>query len=309
MTPQDLIDRYVHAVAERLPQRQRADVSAELRALLREELEAQPRADLEAAKALLLRFGAPDEAAARYAPPALVVEARDTRLYWRINGVIALIVGVLAFVGALTAPGTGADEAARTLYTTLLERLLTAVGSVTLVFWMIGWLRRRNPEAHGWKPAHLPPVRDPDQVHRVGWTFALLYFALGALVLAFPSTFLAFFWGGDMPEPARAALTYDPEFFAGRGRALFAFIIASLALLAWVIVVGRWTRHARIAQVVINVGFAGVMIWALRAGPIFVAEPADETMKAALAIFAIVCLIDAGLRARRVWGGGGAPLA
>jgi len=111
MTPHDLINRYVHDVTRRLPERLREDVSAELRALLSEELAGQPNPDLEAAKALLLRFGAPDDVAARYAPPALVVEARDTRLFWLINAWLAALFGVTAFVGALAAPGI-ADNAA-----------------------------------------------------------------------------------------------------------------------------------------------------------------------------------------------------
>ncbi len=305
MTPQDMIDRYVYAVAQRLPLRQRADVSAELRDLLTEEFGGQPNADLDAAKALLLRFGAPDEVAARYAPPALVVEARDTRMFWQVNGVVALIVGSVAFVGSIADPNVAADlRGEGVAYADLIGRLFQIVGIVTMVFWMMGALRRRNPARPSWTPAALPPVRDPDHVHRIGWTFALLYFTAGALVLAFPTTLLAPFWGGEMPEAARAALTYDPDFLATRGRALFVFIAASLALLAWVIVSGRWSRNARIAQVVINAGFAGVMIWALRGGPIFVTEAADQTMKAALAIFAIVCLVDAGFRARTLWGGG-----
>lgn len=299
MTPQDLIERYVHAVTRRLPMRQRADVAAELRALLAEELGA---GDLAAAQALLLRFGAPDEVAARYAPPALVIEQRDTRLFWQINGVIALILGCVAFVGALASPELAGDPAAaRALHLEVIERLLVVVGSMTLIFWAIGWLRRRNPSQTGWKPAALPPVRDPDHVNRYGTLAALIYFIAGTIVLVFPAETLALFWGGQMPAPARAALAYDPEFRAARGPVMLVFIIASILWLGWAAWLGRYTRTLRMAQIVTNVASAGVMIWIVRAGPIFVAEAADQIVKLALAIFAIVCLIDAGVQARRLW--------
>lgn len=305
MTPQDLLDRYVYAVSRQLPARQRADVGAELRALLDEELGAQPAPDLDAAKALLVRFGAPDEVAARYAPPALVVEARDTRMFWQVNGIIALVIGAVAFVGALTSPELVNDpRASGVFYTMLLERLLVIIGVTTLIFWAIGAMRRRNTVAQTWKPASLPPVRDPDHVNRVGTWASVAYFIVGTLTLVFPTQILSVFWGGQMPEPARAALAYDPQFYTERGPAMLVFLIAGIAVLALAALHGRYTRNLRIAQIVVNVASAGVMIWLLQAGPIFIAEPADQMVKLGLAIFAIVCLIDAAVQSRRIWGQG-----
>lgn len=310
MTPQELLDRYVYDVTRRLPMRQRADVGAELRMLLDEELGAQPNGDLEAAKALLIRFGAPNEVAARYAPPALVVEQRDTGLFWQINGIVTLVLGAVAFVGAFASPEIASDpEASRLFYLEILERILVVIGSMTLVFWAIGAWRRRYPSTQTWKPNALPPVRDPDHVHRVGNFAAIIYFILGTIVLVFPTQTLGLIWGGEMPEPARAALTYDLEFRATRGPVMLVFIIAGIVILALAAWRERYSRPLRIAQIVSNVASAGVMVWLLRAGPIFISEPADQMVKLILAICAIVCLVDAGIQARRIWGAGASAAA
>lgn len=68
METQDVLDLYVREVAEQLPPRQRADVSLELRELLREDLEAsvlQRDRPLDAAQTLefLHRFDHPREVA------------------------------------------------------------------------------------------------------------------------------------------------------------------------------------------------------------------------------------------------------
>lgn len=64
MTPQDVIDSYVKAVAAQLPFRQRGDVAQELRGQLMEELSAGTAHDEQTALALVRRFGRPAEVAA-----------------------------------------------------------------------------------------------------------------------------------------------------------------------------------------------------------------------------------------------------
>jgi hypothetical protein len=203
MTPHDLIDRYAYDVSRRLPQRMRADVNGELRALLHEELASQPDADLDAAKALLVKFGAPDEVAARYAPPALVVEARDTHLFWRVNAWIAGLVGVFAFVAGVAGPAPLSAAASGAF----IERTLQGVGFVTLIFWLVGYARRRSTSKRPWNPAQLPRVRDRDHINRVGNALAIAYFTVGAIILSAPATFLNLLFGGKFPPAAQAALT------------------------------------------------------------------------------------------------------
>lgn len=306
MSPQDLLDRYAHAVASRLPARQRADVTAELRALLTEELNAQPNPDLEAAKALLLRFGAPDEVAARYAPPALVVEARDTHLYWRVIFTISAVLIALAAASAAAPSETDSLEASRALSGELALRLLETVGLATLIFWMMGASRRAAGRVR-WRPERLPPVRDPDHIARLPMSFAAAYFVLGTAVLIAPQHALGLCFGGELPVAARPSFTYDADFRATTGPLLLVSLIASIAVLVWAIAEGRWRRLTRLLSFAIGVATALLMLWAIRAGPIFVGRESDQLTKAIVAIIAVVSIVELFVQGRRLFAGGPPP--
>jgi hypothetical protein len=305
MSPQTLIDRYAHDVANRLPPRLRADVTAELQALLREEFAAQPNADLDAAKALLVKFGAPDDVAARYAPPTLVVEARDTRLFWAVTAWTIGLMAAFGLVLGFVTPDQVSDDA---IATELGERALQALGVITLVFWAIGAWRRNHPMER-WNPAHLPPVRDPDHIHRAGQIAAILYFCLGTATLVAPTMFLGFFFGGHLPAAARAAFVYDPGFLALRGPVLLACMIAGIAVLTWATIEGRWRRATQLVALVTGAATVAAMLWVLRVGPIFTANESDQVTKGIMVIIAIVSVIDIGFKTRRYLANPTAPLS
>ena len=168
-----LVDSYVADVVRHLPRAQRADVAAELRSLIDDELAERGR---DSAKDLLVGFGRPAEVAARYGPPLTIIDPADSRRFIRLS-VIGLAVIWLG--GALDAD--------------------------TLRIWWEAVRRRRARLArragdrlrHGgvgtaavaaataaWKPPRRAP-RDPDRINRVGWSAALVFFVAGTLTLVF----------------------------------------------------------------------------------------------------------------------------
>jgi hypothetical protein len=90
---------------------------------------------------------------------------------------------------------------------------------------------------------------------------------------------------------------------------MFITLAASIALLAWATIEGRWRRETRIAEVVINAILGGVLIWLLRAGPVFTADATDDIMKLGMSVAAIGCLIVAGLGAHTLWPPGPAKVS
>src|SRR5205085_11776745 len=91
----------------------RADVAAELRSLLRDELQGGDEA---AALAIVRRFGRPADVAARYQTPTAVIDPSDTRTF-----VLA------AVIGALLIPSTN-------------PRLPLSIDPNTASLWFLAWL-------------------------------------------------------------------------------------------------------------------------------------------------------------------------
>jgi hypothetical protein len=99
MNAQEWIDRYVNAVGEALPLRERGDVEAEIRSLLQDELEARGVAlddpDEQTVLSVLEQFGRPEDLAARYAPPRVLIGPTLFPIFRLVTTIVLLVlVGV-----------------------------------------------------------------------------------------------------------------------------------------------------------------------------------------------------------------------
>src|SRR5688572_22470946 len=146
MDAHEVIDSYVRYVAQCLPLRKSDDVAFELRVLLADELAAKAESagrapDRAMAMELLQGFGRPAEAAGRYHPRSPIIDPADNH-----NFVIWAVVG--AIVVSVLKPTDGAAY-------------LRWLGVLVVVFALMGWNRRRNPDVLRWKPN-----RGPDAMPR-----------------------------------------------------------------------------------------------------------------------------------------------
>lgn len=200
----DLVDRYVHQVGRYLSPKQRADIEAELRSQIRDQLEDRyggvPSDDEVAA--VLRELGDPRVLAARYAEdrylvgPAFYPTMITVLQYgWAI---LPPVVFFLSIFGALTA--TAPVDVPRALLDAALSAVQAGVflsAAVVLVFAMIERAvhAQRLPPAP-FDPVALPRVDDPATVSRfevafgialgIVFTFVLSYFlAVGGLTLQF----------------------------------------------------------------------------------------------------------------------------
>lgn len=159
----DLIERYLGAIARQLPDRQKADVTAELRDVLLSQVEEaeerlgrpQTREELEA---LLIRFGHPLTVSGRYRQVQHLIGPEIFPFWWAaIKATLSVILGIWVVMAILVviagkpfAPGRDGSEAS------LFSLLVFAFGMITLVcalierFGKTSFLKR-------WKPSQLPP--------------------------------------------------------------------------------------------------------------------------------------------------------
>ncbi len=188
MTANEVIESYVRDVAACLPRGKRNDVAFELRALLGDELAAKARIegrspDRAMVMGLLTGFGRPAEVAARYHQRPALIEPADTHhfLIWTLAGAVSISV-----LSALS-PEEGRDNG---------DLFLKWVGSLVIVFALLGWWRRRKPGTLGWKPG-----RGPDSMSRPAALLALVATAIFPVFMyAAPEVFVRIMFLGAIPS-------------------------------------------------------------------------------------------------------------
>jgi hypothetical protein len=166
----DLLERYLQAVEEYLPTKGRADVLAELRANLldqmdeREETLGRPLTTDEVAE-ILRNHGHPSIVAARYQPRRSLIGPEIFPYYWfTLRKTLPLVLGVFILsraVGMIYGPSHPDNIVGATL-TSLFAVLFYTAGWMTLVFAAIGFIAERYPQKvdfySKWDPRKLAPV-------------------------------------------------------------------------------------------------------------------------------------------------------
>lgn len=159
----DLLERYLGAIARQLPERQKADVTAELRDLLMSQVEeaeaelgrAQTREDVEA---LLVRFGHPLTVAGRYRKVQHLIGPEVFPFWWagvKLAGLI--VVGFYAVLIAVEILGGRAEIGVEDrAVPSLTAALVFAFGAVTLACALIERFGK-TALLTNWKPGDLPP--------------------------------------------------------------------------------------------------------------------------------------------------------
>lgn len=284
MLAEEVFERYVREVAGQLPVRMRADVSLEIASLLREDLRARAAAsgnaaDEKLARAVAADFGHPHEVADRYHPRWAIIDPSDTR-----NFVLSVIIGgailfALSVPAALLSPGRSRGPEAP---------LLAWTGLVVAFFALRSWSRRRRPTERRWSPSR----NDRDRVSAPG-LFAIVA-AIGICIALFAQpqrTFASITGNGHLGDWLR----YDPGFRARRLPWLLAVWAAQAVMLGVVALGGRWSSPLRQLEIGLSIALVALLAW-FRTGPVMAEPAADQTTRAFLAMFALLVLIDVGVK-------------
>ncbi len=284
MNPNDVIDAYVTDVVRRLPASEGNEIGLELRGLLAEMLadraDSEGRAADDAMVLALLRgFGTPAEVAARYRPPGPTLLAPEQTRGFALLALIGLLLqwaltlphvfdGSLSLAGWWLGPGLGA---------------FWWPGFMIMFTLLAAWLRQ-----HGWfKPRWRPRSVDPERVNRGALAFGLVWFAIGAgVVTALP--WLVPHLPGALPR----VLALDPDFLRVRAWPVLPLWAGSFALLAMVLVQGRWSPLARKLEIVSSAAFVVLLLWWITAGRMFLSTPTDQAARGVLALIVVFTVVN-----------------
>jgi hypothetical protein len=312
----DLIERYIADVAHRLPKRMRNDVAAELRSSLGEAFDAsvndfnrdngrmatdEDRETL--AVDLVKKFGSPASLASSYRPgPQWLIGPELYPAFLKTLKIVSLvIIGLVGLSLGLDAIDEGPSSFLKSMaqLTTggLLSNLVSAMGWVVLVFWIIqltSWRKHGAASAGGgsmdvfgapaysgtdagsWDPRDLPKADDPDRISRTQVTVEIaIMLALLVLFNVFPNAIGASVevngdrgWVPILGDGFLARLTLLNIGFIG-------VAIHNMMLLRH----NRWTIPTRILEIVMNVVFLIALLPLVTQGDAITLDTSDLLAK------------------------------
>ena len=275
----ELIDRYVHAVARKLPSAGRDDVARELRATIDDMLEARGARDDDDVRAVLAELGDPKDLAAGYRNGLGYVIGPE--VYGPFVETLRVILSVslpVAITLQLVFADWGDSSTASLVVPAVLGGLQVGVHVVfwtALVFVIIersGAGAELSKSDEPWTPDDLPAPRQITLNDLLGAVAVLALIPAGLLWQRFRSPYD----NGDGPIPL-----IDPGLWKAWIPVLFAIVAINLAVEWWKYAVGHWTVPLVVANLAVNVTFVAYFallfsnedVW----NPAYVAELADRT--------------------------------
>jgi hypothetical protein len=300
MEAQELLDRYVHAVGQHLPRKQRGDVTAELRTLLAEALEERAEAagrapDATLASEVVRAFGQPAAAAARYRQARPLIEAEYYPAFVQVAKVGGVALGGL-FAASLAwtlltgerAPGAMLERAWET-FTQFAGYALMNLGLLVLVFLFIQRVDRPQPP-EAWNPLALPAVEDPDKIQRIDLLIGTGVLVALITVLNFFPNLIAFGFITDDEWGRWPVLA--PEFQRLHLPWLTAVWLAEVGLNLLVLRAGRWRPALRWAEIAINAAGLVVLYRVLADGPILLPAIFSVFIRLGLVVALVIGTIE-----------------
>jgi hypothetical protein len=265
----DLIERYVAAVGRRLPAKDAADISAELREAVSsklEEKEAELGRPAERAELVVLikSFGSPMLVAARYSGQQYLIGPDLYPYFWPVARIVVGIVAAVAMVGFLVR-GVLSDHPMRHALEGLAAAWnggLFAFGIVTVIFIVLERTKAGPKIEQSWRPEQLP--RDT-QFKPKSLFESLFSLAWDAIFIAWWVGFLHF--PNALPgTPGEAGITLD---LSSAWAVVYTPVLVMAAVQAAIhvgdVIHPTWSRLRGFAAIAVDiVGLA--IVWQLAQG-------------------------------------------
>ncbi|MCQ6560716.1 hypothetical protein [Paenibacillus mendelii] len=201
----EVIDRYIYAVTQRLPEQQRADIKQELRGLIDDMLEERApahQATREDAESVLLELGHPNALAAKYRGyDRYLIGPMMFEPYLTTLKIVLISIGIaLTVVFAIETIVAPTDILEH--FTSYLVSLVTAgaqgFGWVTIVCALIDFRQQKEAASasvnKGWKPSDLPHIPDMNTQIKLSEPIAGIIFTVLFTVLCLYSIELLGVW-------------------------------------------------------------------------------------------------------------------
>ncbi len=262
-----LTDRYIDAAMRTVPEAQRADLAAELRASIDDQIEARvasgdtPEA---AERAVLTDLGDPDKLAAGYTDrPLWLVGPRYFLQWWRLLKLLLWIVIPSAVFGvslSMVLDGATFGEIMGAIWPLALTVGVHLAFWTTLVFVIVERSEGRG-KALPFEPWTVDDLPDP---RPRGAGLSELVASLVFLAAAAGAILWDLFVGFVPSEPGLSFL--DPGLWPGWILGLFALMALEAALAVTVYALRRWTIWLAVVNGILNAAIAIPAIWLLMQG-------------------------------------------
>jgi hypothetical protein len=268
-----LIEAYVASVGENLPEKNRADIEAEISSLLQDSLEARAEAD-EMVIAVLREYGEPEKVAASYREPRYLIGPRLFPAFLTVLKIVLAVLGALALAGVvynLTRLGTvPLDTILREGIESLAKYLSAAVtvfGNVVLIFAILELvLPRVGRKAKAWDPRSLLGYTPADAIEPAGLAADIAFCAFAIVLFNFYPDWIGITFNQGAGW-VKTGTILTPFFFSLLPWLTIAWvgkIAVDVALLAK----GSWTRALRWGFAAVQVFTIGVLAAMLFGAPI-----------------------------------------
>jgi hypothetical protein len=310
----ELTDRYVAATLRTIPEKQRADIEAELRASIGDAVEAKVETGADPVSAerdVLTGLGDPDRLAAGYVGrpgyligPDLFFDYRRLLIVLLVT-VVPVVAVVFAVFQALAGEGFGSviGEAV-TMGITLIVHITFWT---TLVFALMERSGEKSPTGE-WSLAHLPAAPTQGSI-KLGETISsVVFLVLTIAALLFARTFSGVTAADGTPIPLFQASAWD--FWLPF---LIVVLAAEIVFEAVKYRLGRWTWGLAWVNLALNVAFAAPAIYLIRTDRLFnpaafaeigwgteQTEPGMVVLVVVIAAIALWDILDGFRRARKV---------
>ncbi len=260
-----LTERYISAALRTVPEEQRADIAAELRASIADQIDARTNEGVapdRAERDALTDLGDPDVLAAGYTERQLWLVGPRYYLDWlRLLKLLLWIVLPCAGLGvavANTISGATFGEVIGASVAVVLQAALHVVFWSTLVFVVLERTGHETMTAGPWTPDRLPTVRQSGAGLGEMVT-AIMFLLFGAAAVLWDHT-IGF-------APAHRGLSFlAPDLWPGWITALFALLALQAIVYIAVYARRRWTVRLAVANGLLNLAVAAPVLWLLSQG-------------------------------------------
>jgi hypothetical protein len=266
----DLTERYVSATLRSIPEGQRADIEAELRASIDDAIEARLAGGIaweEAERGVLLELGDPDRLASGYSGrPGYLVGPELFFDYKRLLTVLLVtvvpIVSAVVFVVTLLA-----DDGMGSAFGSAIGIALTV--SLHIFFWvtLVFAILERSGDASSlaaWDLSKLPPVPSRKSVSPGETIATVVFLVLTISVLVISRSVSPFTTADGTPIPL-----FDPDLWSFWMPLLIGVLVLELIFELVKYRIGRWTWTLASLNLGLNVLFAGPAVYLLLSEKLF----------------------------------------
>jgi hypothetical protein len=261
-----LTDRYVDAAMRSVPEKQRDDLSAELRASIDDQIDARVDAGERheaAERAVLTELGDPDKLAAGYLErPLWLVGPRYYLDWWRLLKLLWAIVPACAAFGVAlgqTLAGAPLGAIIGSTIGVVVSVIVHVAFWVTIVFVILERTGHETMDQSAWTPDRLPePKASGAKLSDLVAT--LVFLAIGAGFVLWDH-----FIGWPVGD-GRTTSFLDPGLWPWWITGLFVLMAAEAALAVTVYARGRWTTGLAYLNLVLDVAIALPALWLISQG-------------------------------------------